>query len=43
MKYFILFYIKKENPKIKLEVWWQDEMRIGQQGSLSRDWAKISN
>lgn len=24
----------------KFEVWWQDEMRIGQQGSLSRVWAK---
>ncbi len=24
----------------KIEVWWQDEMRVGQQGSLSRIWAK---
>lgn len=31
--------IKKENPKLKFEVWWQDEMRVGQQGSLSRVWA----
>lgn len=31
--------IKKENPKLKFEIWWQDEMRIGQQGSLSRVWA----
>jgi len=31
--------IKKENPKLKFEIWWQDEMRVGQQGSLSRVWA----
>ena len=30
----------KINPKIKYEVWWQDEMRVGQQGSLSRVWAQ---
>ncbi|MCB9026015.1 MAG: IS630 family transposase [Bdellovibrionaceae bacterium] len=24
----------------KIEVWWQDESRIGQQGSLSRVWAE---
>ena len=23
----------------KVEVWWQDECRVGQQGSLSRCWA----
>jgi transposase len=26
-------------PEDKIEVWWQDESRIGQQGSLSRVWA----
>lgn len=31
--------IKSENPKLKFEIWWQDEMRVGQQGSLSRVWA----
>ncbi len=31
--------IKKENPELKFEIWWQDEMRVGQQGSLSRIWA----
>ncbi len=27
--------VKQNNPSLKLEVWWQDEMRIGQQGSLT--------
>lgn len=27
----------------KIEVWWQDESRIGQQGSLSRVWAMRGN
>lgn len=31
--------IKEDNPKLKFEIWWQDEMRVGQQGSLSRVWA----
>lgn len=35
----IVAEIKKENPELKIEIWWQDEMRIGQQGSLSRVWA----
>jgi len=35
----IVAEIKEENPKLKFEIWWQDEMRIGQQGSLSRVWA----
>ena len=30
----------KENLEYdKIEVWWQDESRVGQQGSLSRVWA----
>ena len=34
--------VKKITNKIesnKLEIWWQDECRIGQQGSLTRQWA----
>ena len=32
--------VKDEVENKKIEVWWQDEMRVGQQGSLSRIWAK---
>ncbi|MBM2820218.1 MAG: hypothetical protein HW410_1901 [Nitrosarchaeum sp.] len=32
--------IKDKIDSIKIEVWWQDESRIGQQGSLSRVWAQ---
>lgn len=35
--------VEKLKDKIehsKIEVWWQDEMRVGQQGSLSRVWAE---
>jgi transposase len=31
--------IKEEIENKKIEVWWQDESRVGQQGSLSRVWA----
>ena len=31
--------IKKQLDSNKVEIWWQDESRIGQQGSLSRVWA----
>lgn len=31
--------IKEELEKEKIEIWWQDESRVGQQGSLSRVWA----
>ncbi|MCK5081312.1 MAG: IS630 family transposase [Candidatus Omnitrophica bacterium] len=31
--------IKDKIESDKIEVWWQDESRIGQQGSLSRVWA----
>ena len=31
--------IKKELETDKIEIWWQDESRVGQQGSLSRVWA----
>lgn len=31
--------IKEELGHNKIEIWWQDESRIGQQGSLSRIWA----
>lgn len=31
--------IKQELGHNKIEIWWQDEMRVGQQGSLSRIWA----
>lgn len=31
--------IKEELEHDKIEVWWQDESRVGQQGSLSRVWA----
>lgn len=31
--------LKKDLGTLKIEVWWQDEMRVGQQGSLSRVWA----
>ncbi|MCK6650637.1 MAG: IS630 family transposase [Bacteroidia bacterium] len=39
-----LFPLEVENIKSfidgeKIEIWWQDESRIGQQGSLSRVWA----
>ena len=30
---------KDELDHDKVEVWWQDESRVGQQGSLSRVWA----
>ncbi len=32
--------IKENINTNKIEVWWQDESRIGQQGSLSRVWAE---
>ena len=32
--------IKEKLDSNKIEVWWQDESRIGQQGSLSRVWAR---
>ena len=32
--------INKELKSDKIEVWWQDECRVGQQGSLSRMWAR---
>ena len=25
-----------------IELWWQDEARIGQQGSLTRIWARLT-
>jgi transposase len=31
--------IKDKTDSDKVEIWWQDESRIGQQGSLSRVWA----
>lgn len=31
--------IKEELSNHKIEIWWQDESRVGQQGSLSRVWA----
>lgn len=31
--------IKEKINSDKIEVWWQDECRVGQQGSLSRTWA----
>lgn len=31
--------ISDEYPDKHIEVWWQDESRVGQQGSLSRVWA----
>lgn len=31
--------IKEELETKKIEIWWQDESRVGQQGSLSRVWA----
>lgn len=31
--------LKAELESDKIEVWWQDESRVGQQGSLSRVWA----
>lgn len=31
--------IMMESDTDKIEVWWQDECRVGQQGSLSRTWA----
>jgi transposase len=32
--------LKEKIENSKIEVWWQDEMRVGQQGSLSRVWAE---
>ena len=32
--------IKEKLKTNKIEVWWQDECRVGQQGSLSRMWAR---
>jgi len=32
--------IKEKVDGKKIEIWWQDEMRVGQQGSLSRIWAE---
>ena len=32
--------VRGDKKETKFEVWWQDEMRIGQQGSLSRVWAE---
>ena len=32
--------VKEKVNNQKIEVWWQDEMRVGQQGSLSRMWAE---
>ncbi len=32
--------IKEKIQTHKIEIWWQDECRIGQQGSLSRIWAR---
>ncbi len=32
--------IQKQLENKKIEIWWQDESRIGQQGSLSRVWAR---
>ena len=32
--------IKEQINTKKIEIWWQDESRIGQQGSLSRVWAR---
>lgn len=32
--------VKDKVESKKIEVWWQDEMRVGQQGSLSRIWAE---
>lgn len=32
--------IKEKVESNKIEIWWQDEMRVGQQGSLSRIWAE---
>jgi transposase len=31
--------IKEKLDKGKIEIWWQDESRVGQQGSLTRVWA----
>ena len=31
--------LKEEIKNDKIEIWWQDESRVGQQGSLSRVWA----
>jgi transposase len=31
--------IKEKIENKKIEIWWQDESRVGQQGSLSRVWA----
>lgn len=36
----IAMKIKEEIKDKKIEIWWQDEMRVGQQGSLSRIWAE---
>jgi len=32
--------IKDKIETKKIEIWWQDEMRVGQQGSLTRIWAE---
>jgi transposase len=32
--------IKEKVENKKIEIWWQDEMRVGQQGSLTRIWAE---
>jgi len=31
--------IKDKIKSNKIEIWWQDECRVGQQGTLSRVWA----
>jgi transposase len=31
--------IRKQQPSRSIEVWWQDEARVGQRGTLSRQWA----
>lgn len=31
--------MQKENPQKQLEIWFQDEVRIGQQGTLANVWA----
>lgn len=32
--------IQENLPSKKIEVWWQDEARVGQRGTLSRQWAR---
>jgi transposase len=36
----IVTKVQEKVDNKKIEVWWQDEMRVGQQGSLSRMWAE---